>query len=160
MGLLDTVLGALRGGQQQAGGAAGGGGLGDILGSVLGGQGGNTDLINAAIGMLGNDGAQGGLGGLVTKFKDAGLGDAMNSWIGTGANQSVDGDQITQALGSDAVGNIAAKLGINQSDVAGQLSQILPGLINHLTPNGQAPAGGLGNAGDLMGMLGGLLQKR
>jgi uncharacterized protein YidB (DUF937 family) len=161
MGLLDTVLGALRGGQQQAGGAAGGG-LGDILGSMLGNVqgGGSKDLINAAIGMLGNDGAQGGLGGLVTKFQEAGLGDAMSSWIGTGANQSVDGDQITQALGSDTVGNIAAKLGINQSDVAGQLSQILPGLINHLTPNGQAPEGGLGNSGDLMGMLGGLLQKR
>ena len=54
---------------------------------------------------------------------------------------------------------IAAKLGLNSGDAMGQLSQMLPGLIDKLTPNGQAPAGGLGNAGDLMGMLGGLLKK-
>ena len=49
---------------------------------------------------------------------------------------------------------------MNSGDAAGQLSQILPGLIDKLTPNGQAPAGGLGNAGDLMGMLGGLLNQK
>jgi uncharacterized protein YidB (DUF937 family) len=157
MGLLDSVLGAAMGGQQ-------GGGLGNILGAVLGGgqQGGgglNSQLINAAIGMLGNDGAQGGLGGLAAKFQQAGLGDAMNSWIGSGDNHAVDGDQITSALGSNAISDIASKLGMSQGDAAGQLSQILPGLINHLTPSGQAPEGGLGNGGDLMGMLGKMLQK-
>ncbi len=158
MGLLDSVLGAAMGGAQQQGG-----GLGNILGSMLGGQQGsggmNSQLINMAIGMLGNDGAQGGLGGLAAKFQQAGLGDAMNSWIGTGDNQAVNADQVTSALGSDAIGDIAAKLGMSQGDAAGQLSQILPGLINHLTPNGQAPEGGLGNSTDLMGMLGKMLQK-
>jgi uncharacterized protein YidB (DUF937 family) len=158
MGLLDSVLGAAMGGGQQ------GGGLGNILGAVLGGgqQGGgglNSQLINAAIGMLGNDGAQGGLGGLAAKFQQAGLGDAMNSWVGSGDNHAVNGDQITSALGSDTIGNIASQLGMSQGDAAGQLSQILPGLINHLTPNGQAPTGGLGNASDLMGMLGKMMQK-
>jgi uncharacterized protein YidB (DUF937 family) len=160
MGLLDSVLGAALGGGQQQGG-----GLGGMLGSLLGGggqQGGglNAHLINAAIGMLSNDGGHGGLGGLAAKFQQAGLGDAMGSWIGTGENQAVSGDQLSSALGSDAIGDIAAKLGMSHGDAAGQLSQILPGLINHLTPNGQAPAGGLGNSGDLMGMLGGLLQNR
>jgi uncharacterized protein YidB (DUF937 family) len=160
MGLLDSVLGAALGGGQQQGG-----GLGNILGSLLGGgqQGGggglNAQLINAAIGMLSNDGGQGGLGGLAAKFQQAGLGDAMGSWIGTGENHAVSGDQITSALGSDTISDIASKLGMSHGDAAGQLSQILPGLINHLTPNGQAPAGGLGSSGDLMGMLGGLLQK-
>jgi uncharacterized protein YidB (DUF937 family) len=159
MGLLDSVLGAALGGGQQ------GGGLGSILGAVLGGgqgqQGGglNAQLINAAIGMLSNDGGQGGLGGLAAKFQQAGLGDAMGSWIGTGDNHAVSGDQMTSALGHDTISDIASKLGMSNGDAAGQLSQILPGLINHLTPNGQAPAGGLGNAGDLMGMLGGLLKK-
>jgi uncharacterized protein YidB (DUF937 family) len=158
MGLLDSVLGAAMGGGQQ------GGGLGNILGAVLGGgqQGGgglNSQLINAAIGMLGNDGAHGGLGGLAAKFQQAGLGDAMNSWVGSGDNHAVNGDQITSALGSDTIGNIASQLGMSHGDAAGQLSQILPGLINHLTPNGQAPEGGLGSSGDLMGMLGGLLKK-
>jgi uncharacterized protein YidB (DUF937 family) len=158
MGLLDSVLGAAMGGGQQ------GGGLGNILGAVLGGgqQGGgglNSQLINAAIGMLGNDGGHGGLGGLAAKFQQAGLGDAMNSWVGSGDNHAVSGDQITSALGSDTIGNIASQLGMSHGDAAGQLSQILPGLINHLTPNGQAPEAGLGSSGDLMGMLGGLLKK-
>jgi len=159
MGLLDSVLGAALGGGQQQGGGA----LGSILGSVLGGQQGggglNSNLINMAIGMLGNDGAQGGLGGLVSKFQQAGLGDAVGSWIGTGENQAISPDQLSNVLGSDTIGNIASQLGMSQGDAAGQLSQILPGLINHLTPSGQAPAGGLGSAGDLMGMLGGLLKK-
>ncbi len=164
MGLLDSVLSAAAGamsnnGQQQ------GGGLASILGSMLGGAGGqqgggmNSALITAAIGMLGNGSAQGGLGGLMEKFQQAGLGDAVGSWVGNGDNQAVSGEQISSALGSDAISDIAAKLGMNSGDAAGQLSQILPGLINHLTPNGQAPEGGLGSAGDLMGMLGGLLKK-
>jgi uncharacterized protein YidB (DUF937 family) len=162
MGLLDSVLGAALGGGQQQGGA---GGLGNILGSLLGGGGQaggglNAQLINAAIGMLANGSAQGGLGGLAAKFQQAGLGDAMNSWVGSGANQPVDADQVTSALGHDTISDIASQLGMSHGDAAGQLSQILPGLIDKLTPNGQAPAGGLGNAGDLIGMLGGLLQKR
>lgn len=164
MGLLDSVLGAALGGGQQQGGLA------NILGSMLGGgqQGGNdqqgggglnSQLINAALGMLGNDGGQGGLGGLVAKFQQAGLGDAMGSWVGSGDNQAVSGDQITSALGSDTLSDLASKLGMSQGDAAGQLSQILPGLINGLTPNGQAPEGGLGSSGDLMGMLGKMLQR-
>jgi uncharacterized protein YidB (DUF937 family) len=158
MGLLDSVLGAAMGGGQQQGG-----GLGNILGSMLGGQQGgggmNSQLINMAIGMLGNDGGQGGLGGLAAKFQQAGLGDAMSSWIGSGDNHAVSGDQISSALGPDALNDIASKLGMSQGDAAGQLSQILPGLINGLTPNGQAPEGGLGNSGDLMGMLSKMMQK-
>ncbi len=164
MGLLDSVLGAALGGGQQQGGGLGGG-LGGLLGAMLGGggqQGGgglNAQLINAAIGMLGNDGAQGGLGGLAAKFQQAGLGDAMNSWVGTGDNAAVSGDQVSSALGQDTISDLASKLGMSHGDAAGQLSQILPGLINHLTPNGQAPEGGLGNSGDLMGMLSKMLQK-
>ncbi len=159
MGLLDSVLGAAMGGAQQQGG-----GLGNLLGSLLGGgqQGGgglNSQLVNAAIGMLGNDGQQGGLGGLVAKFQQAGMGDAMSSWVGSGENHAIDGAQMTSALGQDTINDLASKLGMSQGDAAGQLSQILPGLINHLTPGGQAPEGGLGNGGDLMGMLGKLLQK-
>jgi len=62
-------------------------------------------------------------------------------------------------LGADAISGMAQKMGVNSGDLAGQLSQMLPGLIDQLTPQGQAPAGGLGNAGDLMGMLGGLLKR-
>lgn len=160
MGLLDSVLGSVLGGQQaQAGSGGGVGGLGSI-GGLLGMVTSNPQLLQAVTGMLGNDGEHGGLGGLIGKFQQAGLGDVVGSWIGSGQNQPVSGEQLTNVLGSDAISGLAQKLGINPDAAAGQLSNILPGLIDHLTPQGQAPAGGLGNAGDLMGMLGGLLQKR
>ena len=63
-------------------------------------------------------------------------------------------------LGKDTLGQIAGQLGIDPAQAGSQLSQVLPGLIDRLTPHGQAPEGGLGNASDLMGMLGGLLQQR
>ena len=163
MGLLDSVLGAVMGGQQQQSGTATGGagfGAGGGLGSLIGLVASNPQILQAIIGMLSNDGGQGGLGGLMAKFQQAGLGGAMNSWVGPGENQAVSGDQVTSALGEDTISDLAQKMGMSQSDAAGQLSSILPGLIDKLTPNGQAPAGGLGNSGDLMGMLGGLLQKR
>ena len=158
MGLLDSVLGSvLKNSQQpQAGEAAAGGGLGGLIGMLAS----NPQLIQIVTGMLANNGGQGGLGGLVSKFEQAGLGDAINSWIGGGPNQPVSGDQITSALGAGTVSDIAARLGVDPGDAASQLSQMLPGLINHLTPEGQAPAQGLGNGEDLMGMLGGLLQQR
>jgi uncharacterized protein YidB (DUF937 family) len=138
MGLLDSVLGAVTGGQ----------------------QGGNSQLINIAMSMLGNDGQSGGLGGLMAKFQEAGLGDQISSWVGKGENLPISADQLSQVLGSGAIGDIASKLGVEPGAAAGQLSEMLPGLIDKLTPNGAAPEGGLGNAGDLMGMLGGLLGKR
>ena len=155
MGLLDSVMGSIRGGQEQPG-AAGSGGLGGLIGMVAN----NPQLMQAITGMLSNDGGQGGLGGLMAKFQQAGLGDVVGSWVGSGQNQPVSGDQLTDVLGADTMAGLADRLGVSQGDAAGQLSNILPGLIDKLTPNGTAPEGGLGNAGDLMGMLGGLLQRR
>ena len=158
MGLLDSVLGAVMGGQQQAGATAGGasGGLGSLISMVAS----NPQMLQMVTGMLSNDGGHGGLGGIMAKFQQAGLGDAVSSWVGHGENQAVSGDQVTSALGADTMASMAEKMGMSQGDMASQLSSMLPGLIDKLTPHGQAPAGGLGNSGDLMGMLGGLLQKR
>jgi uncharacterized protein YidB (DUF937 family) len=136
MGLFDSVLGAVSGQLQQQGGLA----------SVLSG-------------LLSADGGQGGLGGLVDKFNQAGMGDVVASWIGTGDNLPISADQISAILGNDAVANVARQLGIDPVQAAGQLSQMLPGLIDKLTPNGALPQGGLGNADDLMGLLGGLLRR-
>ncbi|MCX7255731.1 MAG: YidB family protein [Polaromonas sp.] len=170
MGLFDSVLGAvLNNNQQQPASAAGAlgalgalGGLGNLgnLSGLVGTLASNPQLIQMVLGMLGNDSAQGGLAGLVGKFQQAGLGEAVQSWIGNGANQPVSAEQITSALGSGTVADMAGKLGLDSGAVAGQLSQLLPQLVNQLTPQGQAPAQGLGNSGDLMGMLGGLLQGR
>jgi uncharacterized protein YidB (DUF937 family) len=172
MGLLDSIVGAaanaaLGGNNNQQGGL--GGLAGGLLGSLMGGnnqQGAGGSNMAAMIpmllpvlaGMLANNGSQGGLGGLVEKFTQAGLGNAVQSWIGTGENQAVNGDQVTQALGSGFVGDVASKLGLDQGAAAGLLAQALPAVINQLTPQGQAPQGGLGNDNDLMGMLGNLLK--
>lgn len=153
MGLLDSVLGAVTGGQQAQGGA--GGGLGGLISLVAN----NPQLLQAVSSMLANDGAAGGLGGLISKFEQAGLGNLVSSWVGNGQNQSVTGDQLTKVLGSGAIADLAGKLGVSPGAAAGQLSSVLPELINHLTPHGQAPEGGLGNSRDLMSALSGLLQK-
>jgi uncharacterized protein YidB (DUF937 family) len=157
MGLLDSVLGSVMGSnQQQAGAAAGAGGLGGLIAMVAS----NPQMLQVITGMLSNDGGQGGLGGLMAKFQQAGLGDAANSWVGSGDNQAITGDEMSSALGEGTMADLAAKMGMSQGDAAGSLAGILPGLIDKLTPNGAAPAGGLGNSGDLMGMLGGLLARR
>lgn len=145
MGLLDSVVGSVLGGAQ-SGGAGGldGGGLASVLGELLG-----------------NDGAHGGLDGLFAKFNQAGLGPLIASWIGSGANLPVSGDQLHDVLGRDAMSGMAQRMGIDPGQLAGQLAQVLPGLIDQLTPHGQAPAGGLGSSGDLMGsLLGSLLKGR
>lgn len=157
MGLLDSVLGAvLNGGQSHnTSPTQGQGGLGGMnLGALI------PVLAPVLMNMLSNSGSHGGLGGLAEKFNQAGLGDAMNSWIGKGENQPVSGDQLTNVFGTDAMGQIASQLGLNSGDAAGALSHFLPGLIDQLTPHGQVPAGGVGGSGDLMGMLGGLLAQR
>ena len=162
MGLLDSVIGAagvMMGNQQQQQQQPRQGGLAGMLGG-LGGAGALGALLPVLVGMLANDGKLGGLGGLMEKFNNAGMGDAVKSWVGAGENAPISGDQMGQVLGGDTMGDLAAKLGMSQGDAAGSLAQILPGLIDKLTPNGQAPAGGLGNSGDLIGMLGALLNRK
>jgi uncharacterized protein YidB (DUF937 family) len=161
MGLLDSVLGAVlsNNGQQQAQPQGGLGGLGGGLGGVIAMLASNPQLVQVVIGMLGNNGAQGGLDGLATKFGQAGMGDVLGSWVGSGENQPISGDQLGGVLGSDSLTDIAAKLGLNPGEAANQLAQVLPGLVNHMTPHGQPPQGGLGDSNDIFGMLGGLLQK-
>jgi len=152
MGLLDSVLGAVTRNQAASGD---GSGLGGIIGALAQ----NPQILQAITGMLGNDRSQGGLGGLMEKFQQAGMGDVIGSWVGSGANQPISGEQLSQVLGSDTLSDLASKIGMDSGQVAGQLSQILPGLVDRLTPQGQAPVGGLGSAGGLIGMLGGLLGK-
>lgn len=147
MGLFDSVIGAVTG----QGGSEG-------LSGLLGALGNQPELMQAATSLLGNDSEHGGLSGLIAKFQQAGLGDVVNSWVGSGANQAITGDQLSSVLGSDALSGLASKFGLNSNDLAHQLSSVLPGLVDHLTPGGQAPDTGVGNGGDLMGMLGGLLK--
>lgn len=153
MSLLDSLLGAVSGNSNN--GAQDGGGLAALIGMVSA----RPELLQMAASLLGNDGSAGGLDGLSDKFRAAGLGDVIASWIGSGQNQPISADQLQQVLGSDAIAGMAGKLGLEPADMAGQLSSILPGLVDRLTPGGQQPSGGLGNAGDLMGVFGSLLQR-
>lgn len=168
MGLLDSLVGAAAnaafGGQQ--GGQAQAAGIGGI----------DPKILMGIVGALMNNG--GGLSGILGKLQQGGLGDAAASWVGTGANQPVSADALGSALGPDLMGMIAGQLGGNHQQAAGTMADLLPGLIDKLTPQGQVPAdngmGALGallggggqqgagglDAGDLVGMLGGMLGKR
>ena len=141
MSLLDIVGGMLSGGK-----GAGGGG--------------NADLLNAVVGMLSNGSAIGGLGGLVQQMQRSGLGDVVGSWVGTGQNMPISPDQLKNALPPDVLGGLLNQLGAapgsagaSQGDLLGQLANMLPQVVDKLTPQGQVPTGGLGNVTDLLGML-------
>lgn len=169
MGLLDSVLGAAMGGGQGGGGQAmlmqvigmllqgqgvgaqgGGGGLGGMLGGTLGG----------ALGGGGGAGAGGlgGLGGLLAQLQQGGLGDAAQSWVSTGENLPVSGEQLSAALGADRIDAIAQQVGMPAGDLSSQLAQYLPQVVDRMTPNGQLPDGGADLGGLLGNVLGGLLK--
>jgi uncharacterized protein YidB (DUF937 family) len=174
MGLLDSVIGALgqgAGGQQnpqaalisaivsmlaKGGGGQGGGagGLGGVLGAALGGGG-------AGMGGAGGAGGLGGLAGMVEQFSRHGMGDVAKSWVGTGQNMPIAPDQLGQVLGGDTISQMASQLGMDQGALLGQLSQMLPQVVDKLTPQGQIPQGDIqGMGGDLGNLLGGLLGGR
>lgn len=122
-------------------------GLLDMAKSMLGNQGtGNQKLLNLVIGVIGNQGA-GGLGGLVQKFKDQGLHDVVSSWVSTGQNLPVSPDQLQKVFGSQQMQDMAAKLGLSPDALGGQLSQLLPKVVDHLTPNGTIPEHGAVESG-------------
>jgi uncharacterized protein YidB (DUF937 family) len=84
-------------------------------------------------------GLAGALGGLVTQLQNNGLGDVANSWVGKGQNMAVNGGQLSQALGPEVIAAIAAKTGLSADIISGALAQVLPQVVDGLTPNGQIP---------------------
>lgn len=141
-------------------------GIEDLIGSVMGGQGGVdlgklTRMAGPLMEMIQN---QGGLGNLVSQLQNSPIGAQVNSWIGTGANESVSSEQVEQALGADTVQELAQESGLSEQEVAGGLSALLPNLINRVTPNGSLPGTdqiqgilkGLPGGDSLQSMLGNL----
>ncbi len=132
MGFLDEILGGqnaspLQGAllsilSSQAGAGTQGGGLGGLAG-LLGG------------------GAGGGLQSLVSAFEQQGMGDIAQSWVGHGANQPVSPDQLQSVFGDDRIQSMADQTGMAPEDLLSELSRLLPGVIDHLTPGGQVPSG-------------------
>ncbi len=143
-----------------------------LLGDLLGGQGqapqgreASPASMMTIIGELIEH--AGGLQGLLSLLQQHGLGGAVQSWVGTGSNQPVSGDQLGDALQHGGMGSLiqdaAARLGIDPSAVLGGLSNMLPQAVDHLTPQGQVPEqtqnqGGTFDLGLLEGLAGKLLR--
>ncbi len=81
----------------------------------------------------------GGLPGIVSQLQQQGLGPTVSSWIGTGPNQPISADQVHQTFGPELMRELAAKTGLNPQDLAQKLSQVLPQVIDKLTPSGTVP---------------------
>jgi|SRR5216684_5693054 uncharacterized protein YidB (DUF937 family) len=119
MGILDSLENspALRGVLSQLGAAV----LPAVLGEVLG------------------TGSQGGLNAIVAKLEQAGLGEQVKSWIGTGQNLPITADQLRQVLGNDTVKQLAAKYNIPVDQIAEVLAHQLPLAVDHASPDGKLP---------------------
>jgi len=141
MGLLDSVVGMVTG-------------QSDPMGQGGGNQ---AALIAAVVSMLNANGSGGGLNDLIARFEQGGLGSVIGSWVSTGHNLPISAEQLQSVLGSGQLGQIAAQLGLSHGEAATQLSQVLPQVVDHLTPNGQLPASGEG--GDIGSLIGSLLRR-
>ena len=84
-------------------------------------------------------GNQGGLNAIIAKLQQAGFGDQVKSWIGTGQNLPITADQLKQVLGSDAVRQLAAKYNIPIDQVAEVLAHQLPAAVDKASPDGKLP---------------------
>ena len=118
MGLLDSILSSVSGQGDTAGGA--------------------NQLMGALGGLLKQSG---GLQGLANKFSQNGQGDTFSSWVGTGENQTISSNQIQQALGSDQVRAIAARMGVDPNMASNFLAEYLPKIVDKLTPAGKIDPG-------------------
>ena len=126
MGILESVVGGLMGGQQASSP------IQSILGSLLGGASGQ---------------GQAGLGGLIQKFEQAGQGDVAHSWVNNGPNQSIDPNTLQNVFGQNQVSQWSQQTGMAPGALLGQLAHFLPHAVDGMTPNGQVPSDNAGGGG-------------
>jgi uncharacterized protein YidB (DUF937 family) len=107
-----------------------GGGFGDLLKGGLGGL-----LAGGAAGSI----LSGGLNDLLKQFQQGGQADVANSWVGTGPNKTVPVDALAKVLDSDQVKMLMEQTGLSRDALMSALSEALPGVVDHLTPNGRLP---------------------
>lgn len=108
-----------------------------LLDGLLGGAVG-AEMVTVVNGLIEK---HGGVQGIIAQFEQQGLGGTVRSWVGTGPNQPITADEVHQALGSDTVKQLAAKLGLSPPELAAKLSTILPQAIDKLTPGGVVAKG-------------------
>lgn len=139
MGLLDSLLGSVTG--QNSGGQAPAGGIGGMLLNMLAaesGSGGSATSTNPST-TQSPAALSGGLGELVQRLQQGGLGDAVQSWIGSGPNQQVSPDELHQAIGPQTIDRLSQQTGMSHSTLLPLLAQALPMIIDRLTPNQRVP---------------------
>jgi len=128
MGLFDSVAGA-------------------VLGQVMGDKAGMAKIAMELFSQ------SGGISGLLGKLQEGGLADAAASWVGNGDNAPVSASQITSALGSGTIADMAAKFGIGPDILSSQLAEHLPEVLNQATPNGAVDDKSDDLLGNVLGML-------
>lgn len=128
----------------------------DDIGKMLGGSGGSGGVGDIAGAIGGLVGGEGGLEGLVNQLGQAGLGDAVSSWVSTGPNKPVDPNALGAALGPDKVQQMAGQSGLDVGALLPVLAAALPTVIDAITPDGQVPKGNAAAGLDIGGVLEGL----
>ena len=155
MGLLDGILSSMLG---SLGNSASVGGLGtnsdnSPLGSALGRAGGGvaaSAMMALAFRLLQQNG---GVTGLIDKLRQSGLGEHAASWVSTGENMPVSGQQLKDALGSGELAQLASHFGLTPDQASSGLAQVLPELVNQMTPSGQVPSDHHDMISDALAML-------
>lgn len=107
--------------------------LDGLMGGLVGGE--MATVVNHLIEQ------HGGVQGIVSQLQQQGLGETVQSWVGTGANQAISAAHIQQVFGADKINALAAKFGIDPQDLSETLSKALPQVIDKLTPGGTVPPG-------------------
>jgi uncharacterized protein YidB (DUF937 family) len=113
-------------------------GLLDQITGLFGGD--TTKALDGIKNLVDPNGPLGGLSGLESKFEAAGLGDTFRSWVSRGENQSISPAQIKQAIPAENLQNLAQNTGLSLNDASSKLSELLPQVIDKLTPDGSLPA--------------------
>ena len=166
-GLGDLLGGLMGGGARQSGGASGG--LGDLLGGLMGGGAGQGGNRPADLGGLGRDQGQsgsgmgnkggalmllllplamqwvqrnGGIGGVLERFKSKGYSQQAASWVSTGENEELQPQAVNELMGTEELSRMSQQLGVSQEEVSSSMAQILPEMVNQLTPQGGVPDDG------------------
>lgn len=136
-------------------------GLGDLLGGIMGSSGAENvraDLTKLAQPLLDMIQKNGGLQALLGQLQNSPIGGQVSSWIGGGTNEPVSGEQIADAVGPENVEALADQAGMSPDQVKGGLSELLPNLVDKLTPGGQIP--GAEQLGDIVKQIPGADQAK
>jgi OmpA-OmpF porin, OOP family len=114
----------------------------DVLLQEIGKKFGLGQQVNALLGMLLSviyQEKNGALAGFIDQFRQKGMLDLVNSWLGKNENRGISVGQLETVMGTDVLAEMAKKLGLGQATVSSALSYLLPNVIDKLSPDGVIP---------------------